>query len=73
MNVDGDDRNISSTLILKKMVNVKLSLCLINSQPFHGDVWGTGVIAPSFLTSAPDESDLSDLQPGSFTAEKRAL
>jgi hypothetical protein len=30
---------------------IKLSLCLINSTPCHEDVWGSGGMAPPFLTS----------------------
>jgi hypothetical protein len=33
---------------------VKLSLCLINQAPCHGDVLRSGVVAPTFLTSATD-------------------
>jgi hypothetical protein len=32
--------------------NVKLSLCLISSALCHEDIWGSGGIAPPFLTSA---------------------
>jgi hypothetical protein len=34
--------------------NVKLSPCLINLALCHEDIWGSGGIAPSFLTSTLD-------------------
>jgi hypothetical protein len=38
---------------------IKLSLCLTNKTLRHEDVWGSGDIAPSFLTSAPDGGEWS--------------
>jgi hypothetical protein len=37
-----------------RMVQVKLSLCVINEVPRHEDVWGSGGITPPFLTSTLD-------------------
>jgi hypothetical protein len=40
------------------MVKVKLALSLINSAPLHEDtIWGSGGIAPPFLTSALDADE----------------
>jgi hypothetical protein len=38
--------------ILKGKVQVKLSLWLVSEAVCHEDIWGSGGIAPSFLTSA---------------------
>jgi hypothetical protein len=42
-----------------KKWKVKLPLCLINYAPCHEDVWGSGGIAPQFLTSALDRGERS--------------
>jgi hypothetical protein len=49
---------------------VKLSLCLTNYAPRHGDVWGSGGIDPLFLTSALDGGEWSASHPGRFTRLK---
>jgi hypothetical protein len=36
------------------MKKVQLSLCLINKAPNHEEIWGSGGMAPPFLTSALD-------------------
>jgi hypothetical protein len=41
------------------MVKAKLSLCLISSALCHEDMWGSGGIAPPFLTLALDGSEWS--------------
>jgi hypothetical protein len=46
---------------------VKLSLCVFNSTLCHEDVWGSGGIAPPFLTSALDGGERSASLPGRFT------
>jgi hypothetical protein len=46
---------------------VKLYLCLMNHALRHKDVWGSGGIAPPFLTSALDGGELSSPCPGHFT------
>jgi hypothetical protein len=48
-------------------VKVKLSLWLINSALCHEDVWGSGCIAPPFLTLALDGGEWSTLHPSRFT------
>jgi hypothetical protein len=35
-------------------IEIKLFLCLINQAPHREDVWGSGRIAPSSMTSALD-------------------
>jgi hypothetical protein len=42
---------------LRFVSNVKLSLCLIYWVLCHEDIWGSGGIAPPFLTSALDGGD----------------
>jgi hypothetical protein len=53
-------------------VKVKLSLCLINYALCHEDLWGTGVITPPFLTSAPDAGERSASRLGRFTPREIA-
>jgi hypothetical protein len=48
-----------------------LSVCLINEALRHEDVWGSGNIAPPFLTSALDGVKLSASRPGGFTRRER--
>jgi hypothetical protein len=55
-----------------KRVKVKLFLCLITWALSHEDVWGCGVVAPSFLTSALDGSEWSTLFPCRFTPGESA-
>jgi hypothetical protein len=40
------------------MVKVKLSLCLIKHR--HEDIWRSGVLAPTFLTSSLDKEKYLD-------------
>jgi hypothetical protein len=47
-----------------------LALCLINYALFHDDLWGSGGIAPSFLTSALDGGEWSLSRPGRFTPDQ---
>jgi hypothetical protein len=49
-----------------KETKVKLSLCLISYALCHEDAWGTGGIAPPFLTSALDGGDWSASRPCCF-------
>jgi hypothetical protein len=57
-------------LKIYKKVKLKLSLCLINYALRHENVWGSGGIAPVFLTSALDGAS----RPGRFiTTEKAPL
>jgi hypothetical protein len=51
---------------------VKLSLSLISSALCREDVWGSGSIAPPFLTSAPDGGEWSVPRPGCFAYEEGA-
>jgi hypothetical protein len=39
-------------ILLAKKVKVNLSMSLINETLCHGDIWGNGLRAPPFLTSA---------------------
>jgi hypothetical protein len=55
---------IRITCVLKK---VKLSVCLINWALCHEDIWGSGDIAPPFLTSALDGDEWSASRPGCYT------
>jgi hypothetical protein len=48
----------------------KLSLCLTNYALCHEDTWGSGEIAPEFLTSALDGDEQSATRPCRFTPEK---
>jgi hypothetical protein len=41
-----------NTFLVLSKVKVMLSLCLINYVLCPEDIWGSGSIAPSFLTSA---------------------
>jgi hypothetical protein len=50
----------------------KVVLALNYYAPRHEDVWGTGGIAPSFLTSALDGGEWSASNPGRFTPGERA-
>jgi hypothetical protein len=49
---------------------VKPFVCLINLALCHEDVWKTGGIPPSFVTSALDEGEWSVLSIGCFTPGK---
>jgi hypothetical protein len=49
-------------------VKVKLPPCLINYAQCHEGVWGSGCIAPPFLTSALDGGEWLASRLGSFTA-----
>jgi hypothetical protein len=49
----------------------KVFLCLINKVPQHEDVCGSGVTAPSFLTSALDGGELLVSYPGSFAPQRK--
>jgi hypothetical protein len=49
------------------MKQVKLSLCFINEAPRHEDVWGSGGLAPPFLTLGLDGGEKSALHPGRVT------
>jgi hypothetical protein len=53
-------------------VRIKLSQRLINWAPHHEDVYGSGNVALSFLTSAPDESELSASRPCRVTPGETA-
>jgi hypothetical protein len=53
-------------------MEVKLSPWLINYAPRHEDVWGSGVIATSFVTSTLDGGEWSASRPGRFIPEERA-
>jgi hypothetical protein len=55
------------------IIKVKLSLRLINKAPGHKDVWGSGGIAPTFLTSALNGDKLSATRSYRFTPEKIVL
>jgi hypothetical protein len=48
-------------------------LCLIRQALCHEDTWGTGGIAPSFLTSALDGGEWSVSRPSRFTPRGKAL
>jgi hypothetical protein len=50
-----------------KKNEVKLSLCLINSELCHEDLRGSESIAPPFLTLALDGGECSASCPGRFT------
>jgi hypothetical protein len=54
-------------------VKVKLSLCLINEALCYEHIWGSGGIAPHFLTSALDGGELSASRPCRFTPREIAL
>jgi hypothetical protein len=53
-----------------KYGKVKLSLCLINLVLCHEDVWRSGDIAPTFLSSALHGGEWSASRPGRFTPGK---
>jgi hypothetical protein len=55
-----------------KGAKVTPTLFLINDVPRHEDVWGSGSIAPAFLTSALDVSEWSGSRPGRFSSGERA-
>jgi hypothetical protein len=46
--------NIKLERICKALIKVNLSVGLINYTPRHEDMWVSGGIAPSFLTSVLD-------------------
>jgi hypothetical protein len=50
---------------------VKFSLRLIKEAPCHEDVWGSGGVAPPFLTLALDGNEWSASRPGRFNARRR--
>jgi hypothetical protein len=50
----------------------KLSLCLISQVLCHEYIWGSGGIAPPFLTSALDEGEWSASRPWRSTPGERA-
>jgi hypothetical protein len=52
-------------------IKVNLSLCLINQALCHQDIWGSGGIAPPFLTSSLDGGVWSASRPGRFTLRER--
>jgi hypothetical protein len=54
-----------------KVKRAKLSLCLINYTPRHEDVWGSGGIAPPFLTSELDGGEWPASCPSRFTPGER--
>jgi hypothetical protein len=54
-------------------IMVKLSLALIHSASRLEDVWGSGGIAPQFLTSALGRSEWSAWRPCRFTSREKAL
>jgi hypothetical protein len=47
---------------------VKLPLGVINEALYYEDIWGSGGIAPPFLTLALDGGEWSSLCPGHFTS-----
>jgi hypothetical protein len=53
-------------------VKVKLSLGLINCAPRHKDAWGSGGIAPPFLTFTPDGNYCSASRPARFNPRDTA-
>jgi hypothetical protein len=55
----------NKTVSLK--VKINLSLCLINEALYHSDRWGSGDIAPQFLTPALDGSEWLVSRPSRFT------
>jgi hypothetical protein len=48
-------------------IKVKLHLCLINQTPCHKDIWGSGGIALTFLTSPVDGDKWLSSRPCPFT------
>jgi hypothetical protein len=61
--------NLSRRILLHK---VKVTLCFINFAICHEDIWGSGGIAPPFLTSALDRGEQSASHSGSFIPRERA-
>jgi hypothetical protein len=51
---------------------VNLSLRLINWELCHEDIWGSGGVAPPFLTSALHGGERSTSRPGRFAYGERA-
>jgi hypothetical protein len=56
----------------KTTTKVKLTLCLINKALCHEDIWGSGGIAPPFLTSALDGGEWSASRPYRIIPRERA-
>jgi hypothetical protein len=54
------------------MLKVKFPLCLINQALYHEDVWGSGTVAPPFLTSALDGGEWSASRRGRFASGETA-
>jgi hypothetical protein len=52
---------------------VFFSLCLINYTSCHEDTWGSGGIAPPFLTPALDRGEWSASRSGRFPPGKESL
>jgi hypothetical protein len=48
---------LCGSFLYKDKVKVKLSLYVINPAPHHEDVWGSGGMAPPFLTWALDRGE----------------
>jgi hypothetical protein len=49
----------------------RLSLCLLSQALCHKDIWGSGGIAPPFLTSALDGGEWSASRSGRFITRER--
>jgi hypothetical protein len=64
---------VHKIIFVKGKIKVKLFLCLINHALCHGDIWGSGGIAPPFLTSTLDGGEWSASRPGRFAAGKERL
>jgi hypothetical protein len=67
-----DSLQTAQSGLVQITVKVKLSLCLINSALCHEDIWGSGGIAPPFLTSALDGGEWSASRPCRFTPGERS-
>jgi hypothetical protein len=60
-----------NSLPFKEYQKGKLSLCLITHYAMM--IWGSGGIAPPFLTQAVDGGELTASRPGRFTSPEIAL
>jgi hypothetical protein len=76
------DLSVTTTVFLKQWhvalnpysitnVKVKLSLYLINEAPYHEGIWGSGGVAPPFLTSTLDRGEWSFSHPGHFNPREK--